>query len=37
MTGEALIAGVSGIVGGAAAEVLLEAGWHVAGLKCRRA
>jgi nucleoside-diphosphate-sugar epimerase len=35
MTGEALIAGVSGIVGGAAAEVLLEAGWHVAGLARR--
>lgn len=35
MTGQALIAGVSGIIGGATAEVLTEAGWQVAGLARR--
>ena len=35
MVGKALIAGVSGIVGGAAAEVLQDAGWQVAGLARR--
>lgn len=35
MTNQALIAGVSGIIGGATAEVLTEAGWQVSGLARR--
>ncbi|MCB8876234.1 SDR family oxidoreductase [Acidisoma silvae] len=35
MTGQALIAGVSGIIGAATAEVLTDGGWQVAGLARR--